>query len=170
MNESNYQQLLEASWRRKLSAAEEASLEAHLARHPEAQSDWETEASLTQLLTHLPDAPLSSNFTARVLQALDREASAKPRPWRWLVWLQRLAQHPLPKLAGATVFTVLTAFAIGQYQSFRHEKMADGLMRLSHLAATADPRVFEDFDAIQGLSQASTPADDALFAVLNQNP
>ena len=167
MNESDYQQLLETSWRRPLTPVEEACLQAHLAEHPETQAAWESDAGLNQLLGALPDAPLSSNFTARVLRAAEREAVVPPRPW--LDGFKQLGQRPAPKLAWAAVFVALATLALLQFESLRHARMADGLARLAHVTATTDPRTFEDFDAIRGLSQASAPSDDALFAVLNQN-
>ena len=50
-----------------------AGRRAHLAAHPEAQADWEAEAGLNDALGRLPDVAVSSNFTARVLQAVERE-------------------------------------------------------------------------------------------------
>ena len=128
---------------------------------------WESEAGLNQLLGHLPDVPLSSNFTSLVLQAVDREA-AKPRP-SFLGWLQHLAQRPLPKLAWALLLVALGVFGLFQREAARREQMADGLVKFSRATSVADPKLFEDFDAIRGLGQASTPSDDALFTVMNQS-
>src|SRR4051794_15470368 len=102
MNEFDYKSLREKSWRRKLTAAEEASLRAWLTEHPEAQADWELESSLTAALDKLPDAPVPSNFTARVMQALAREdAAAVRRPsTNRLRWFLRSL---LPKAAVAAV-------------------------------------------------------------------
>src|SRR5512140_3011737 len=89
----------ELSWRRKLSSDEAAELRAWLATHPEARDDCEAEAGLSEALDRLPNVPLASNFTARVLQAVEREAGA-PRPrahpdWQqpgwWMKWLPRTA-------------------------------------------------------------------------------
>src|SRR5262245_543785 len=84
--------LQEAGWRRKLTPAEEAELQAWLAKHPEAQADWKAEVGLNEGLRGLPDAPMPSNFTARVLQAVEREEAAAGRPaltwkstWNWLL-------------------------------------------------------------------------------------
>src|SRR5262245_19120401 len=71
MNDELYNELLEASWRRKLTAEEEAQLRAWLVAHPEAQADWDEEALLTQQLERLPNAPLASNFTAQVMGKLE---------------------------------------------------------------------------------------------------
>jgi len=51
-------------------AAEDAQLETYLASHPDERTFWDEELHLNQLLSQTPDAPVSSNFTARVLQAI----------------------------------------------------------------------------------------------------
>src|SRR5262245_52089399 len=79
MNESEYQALMEASWRRPLTDEEQARLDAWLRTHPAAHNEWEAEMALNRLLEQLPEAPVASNFTARVLQALDRESAALER-------------------------------------------------------------------------------------------
>src|SRR5687767_16025682 len=88
MNDELYNELLEASWQRKLTAEEQAELRAFLAAHPEAQADWEEEALLTQQLERLPAPPVASNFTAQVMQQLDLEVAregqasrAAATPW-----------------------------------------------------------------------------------------
>src|SRR3989304_6073907 len=102
-----YTRLREASWRRPLTAAEQAELHACLAAHPEAQADWDAEAGLNELLGRLPDAPVASNFTTRVLQAIEHDpaqsARSSVRDWRWRVWVPRLAAGVVALL----VFTVL---------------------------------------------------------------
>ena len=66
--------LRELVWRRKLTEAEHAGLRAQ----PETQADLELESRLTEALARLPDAPVPSNFTARVLQAVEREEVRGP--------------------------------------------------------------------------------------------
>ena len=59
MNEAEYQELLEASWRRDLTPAEMARLHAGLAEQPDLRAGWEDESGLNRLLDQLPDAPRS---------------------------------------------------------------------------------------------------------------
>src|ERR1700730_2335206 len=107
MNDSEYNELREASWQRRLTAAEEARVQGYLAAHLEAQADWEDDLALTRQLQGLPDAPLSSRFTSLVFQAVDRQALPEPRPiapesWRG-GWLNRFA----PRIALAVVALAL---------------------------------------------------------------
>src|SRR5580692_12925488 len=100
MNDQDYKQLREAGWRRKLTDHEAAELQKHLAAHPELREEWEADTGLNSLLEKLPEAPaVSSNFTALVMQAVEREAGARNREaatgwfgWRGLAgWLPKTA-------------------------------------------------------------------------------
>src|SRR5947208_6334307 len=98
-----YHRLRELSWRRVLTGAEEAKVLAWLAEQPEARSHWEVEAGLNEALARLADAPVPSNFTARVLQAVEREgAGVRRAPMPWLGWW-RAGLSWLPKTALAAV-------------------------------------------------------------------
>src|SRR5215510_827474 len=79
MNEFDYKTLLEKRWREKLTPAEEARVRTWLAQNPESKADWDLESQLSEALDKLPDVPVPSNFTARVLQAIERE-TAVPKP------------------------------------------------------------------------------------------
>src|SRR5216684_3618758 len=91
--------LCEVNWRRKLTGSEQAQLRSWLTEHPEAQADWDAETALSEALGRLPDAALASDFTVRVMQAIDREAGEAERSrnhartaWRWWVrWMPRAA-------------------------------------------------------------------------------
>ena len=166
MNEPRYHQLLEAAWRRKLTATEEAELRAWLAAHPEARADWEAEAALTERLGQMPDAPVSTNFTARVLQALEREAAAARRPaphWPW-VW-----RSLLPKAAFAALFLVVGGFTYRQTAAHHQrqlEQKALSVAAVSDVSALPDPATLEDFDAIRQMS-SKPAADPGLLAVFS---
>src|SRR5438067_2362092 len=103
-NDPGFRKWREISWRRKLTPAEEAELRAWLAVHPEARAEWEAEIALTNTLVRsLPDVPVASNFTARVLQAVDRETAARePRLPGWQPWKRWLPRVALGALAVAT--------------------------------------------------------------------
>src|SRR5438132_499646 len=98
MNDPLHHTWRQLSWRRKLTPAEEAELRRWLEANPSAQADWESEAALTDTLGRLPDVPVASNFTARVLQAVEREDSTARNPsqspsswWRRFRWAPRAA-------------------------------------------------------------------------------
>ena len=165
MNDSDDNELRETNWRRKLTPDEEALLQAHLAVHPEAQADWEEEVALSQHLHQLPDVPLSSNFTALVLQAVEADAANPARPAslvaRWHAW----ASGFLPRIASVGLLLVLGMAGLYQYRTFTRAQFAASLKEVRPVAALPAPELFQDFDAIEKL-QIPAVADEDLLAAL----
>ena len=165
MNEAEYQELLEASWRRNLSSAEMARLHAGLAEQPNLQAGWEDESGLNRLLDQLPDAPVPSNFTARVLQEAQRQAARPaPRPFLGNLW-RRLFPRPVAGMAWVAIMLCLGWLAVQQAQTSSERRRNSELANFFKAAAPSDPTVFEDFDVIRRLPQAE---DEELFAVLSK--
>jgi negative regulator of sigma E activity len=143
----------ESLWRGKLSAAERAALR--------AQPELELEARLTTALDKIPDARMPSNFTARVLQAVEREESRPARgrnfTWNWRALLPRVAVT-----AAVVFFAGLTLH--------QHELTAQrtALARNVALVAGAQPlpsvEALKNFDAIRRMGQPR--ADDELLTLL----
>lgn len=156
-----YQKLCEIGWRRPLTEAEQAELRAWLVTHPEAQAEVEADAALSVALEKLPDAPLPSNFTARVLQAIEREAVAKKRvspgeaPW-WRVWLPRFAVAFL--LVGG-------GFFVWQNHSLKQQELTSAARQVANTELFSDPGVLTDFEVIASLSPAESVADEGLLAM-----
>jgi len=159
-----YDRLRELSWRRELTSAEAAELQAWLAAHPEGREDWEAEAGLTEALGRLPDAPVASNFTARVLQAVERETAAKQRRrqrnWQFTGWLRWL-----PRTAVAML--VLGACLISYHRLYgpQYKELVQSVAAVSRVSSLPGAEILKDFDAIRVLNP--TPAaDEELLAVL----
>lgn len=168
MNESEYQSLLEASWRRPLTADELARMEAWVSQHPEAQAEWEAETRLNSLLARLPDAPVASNFTSQVLQALDREERTLARTPRVVERLRRWFGRPALRIAWSMLLVGALWFGYERHQNQVRREVASGMSVMANVAALSDPAVLQDFEAIQRLSQTSANADDELYSVLIQ--
>ena len=169
MNEVRIDELVRLSMRRELTPEERSRLEDYLAAHPEARNGWEEERALSRAVQSLPDVPVSSNFTSRVLQALDvdeaREGRSRQATGR--EWLRRL----MPRLAWATVAVLLSVVAFQQVQTSQQENFAkDVSFAAADLARLPNPEILlQDFDAIQELGQISTVSagsDDELLRVL----
>ena len=151
----HYERLREIGWRRPLTDAEQAELREWLAAHPEHHSEAEAEAALTQALANLPEAPMPSNFTSRVLQAVEQETHAETHtvqrasvPW-WRAFI--------PRIAVATLIVGITGFSYWRHQAAKQEELVDTAKNL----AIVDAAALEDFEAIRHLSQA----DDGLLAL-----
>jgi hypothetical protein len=168
MNDSEYRELVEASWRRSLTHEEQARLSGWVATHPDLQLDWETETALNQTLARLPDARLSSNFTARVMQAIDAEAIAASRERSIFAQLQAFFRARAPRIAWALLLVGLLGLGMYQHQKASRHELATGLTALVHVAALPDPKALQDWDAVQQLSQLPPREDEELFKVLSQ--
>ena len=162
MNDELYNELLEASWQRKLTADEEAQLRAWLAAHPEAQADWAEEALLTQQLERLPNAPLASNFTAQVMGKLEldlarEERERTRRPWStwWRV---------VPRYAAVAALAVLAGLGVLRHRE--HQAMVESVANVTPFASVLEPEIIKDFDAIRQLRYVPVVSDEELLAAL----
>jgi len=165
-DDSAYNRLRELNWRRRLTDAEAAELQKYLAAHPEAKQEWESETELTQLLEQLPEAPpVASNFTARVLQAVEREAAARPRATGWPAWLMSV-QRWLPKAAAACLTIGLGVFAYEQHETKARVMMAKNVAELTEIVSASNPELLEDFEPIRRLSDPEPKPDAELLALL----
>jgi len=153
MDNSNPEQM-ERLWRGKLSAAERADLR--------ARPELELEARLTEVLTRLPNVPAPSNFSARVMAAIDleeaRSARSRGGPWHWR-WL-------LPRLAVTAALLLLATWGLQQHQTRLHRaEMARSLSVVASAQVVPNVEALKNFDAIQRMSQSGR-ADTELLAAL----
>jgi hypothetical protein len=122
--------------------------------------DEPIQKELRKLLARLPDAPVASNFTARVMQAVELEESRRARRWNfnwnWHALLPRIAVT-----AAVVLFAGVT---------FHHYELAGQRAKLAKnvalVAETKMPSVeaLQNFDAIRRMSQPR--ADEELLALL----
>jgi len=151
-NESS--NLRESLWRRKPSDAERAKLH--------ARPELAAEARLTEALAKTTDVPVASNFTARVMDAIEREErlAARTRGWRWS-W-----RFLFPRVAVAAALLVFTGVSVQRYEanSSRHEMIRTVAMVTSDKSAPSVDAL-KDLEAIERMSQ-SAHADGELLAAL----
>ena len=153
-----YERLRELNWRRPLTDAEQVELRAYLAGHPEVKADWDAELELSALVNQLPNAPVPSNFTARVLQAVERKTRAEtptriPRAvgW-WRVFVPRIA-------------VVMAVAGLGWF-GYHRQQLAKREFVHTLAESLRSPETLQDFEVIRRLSPAPE-ADEELLA-LNQ--
>ena len=158
MNEAAYEKLKETAWQRNLTRAEQAELQSILAAHPESQADWVEESLLNRALGQLPDAPVSSNFTARVVQGIETEFRRTHRPRRrWMLWL--------PRFALATFALCVGFFSLYEYRLGVRRAMAQSVATVSNAAAVPRIEWLKNFETINRLNQVA-PVDEDLLAML----
>ena len=158
-------ELREYAWRRPLTAAEQARLDAWVAAHPEARADWEAEAALNAALARLPERPAPSNLTARVLAAIERDdfAGEAARKTIWFGWLGSWGWMPRTAVA-----VVVLAAGLLTYQHHQREVARVRAVRTLAAAANVTPlpsaEVLENLDAIRRLN-LTPAADEELLAL-----
>lgn len=159
----DYQRWCELSWRRPLTAREQAELRAWLSAHPEAQADAETERALSQALARLPDAPVPSNFTARLWQTIERDEATKVRTaaprrtWGWRVLVPRFTVAMVVVGSGLLVYR--------HHESVQQVEFAKSFLAEAGATSLADPKVIADFEVICQLSPP-TVADEELIKLM----
>ena len=116
---------------------------------------------LRELLSQLPDAPVPSNFTARVLQAVELEESRPSRKWNFNWWNWRV----LPRVAMTAAVIIFAGLTFHRHEIYNQRT---ALARNVAFVATAQPLpsvdALKNFDAIQRMSQPR--ADEELLALL----
>ncbi len=143
----------EALWRR-LSAAERTELRTR----PELQ----LEARLTEVLAKIPEASVPSNFSARVLAAIELEEAqaARSRDWalNWrLLW---------PRVAVAAAILIFAGISLQRYEtSFRQRALARAIASVATAQPLPSTEALENLDVIQRMSQPAR-ADGELLAAL----
>jgi anti-sigma factor RsiW len=154
--------LREANWRRPLTQAEEAQLKAWLEAHPEARPDCEIEKQLGHALQQLPDAPVPSNFTALVLQAVERESNRPNRiPVQGQTWWKRWRWAAAQTALGAALM-LSGLFAYQRVQSHRRAaEFAESVAAISSISSLPSPEILQDFDAIAVLNVPGRLVKDA---------
>jgi anti-sigma factor RsiW len=159
MNQSEFDNLLQTATERDLTDGEWARLERWLAANPADQAEWE---ALAHLLATLPDTPVATNFTARVLDEVRRAETAHPALGQ--AWWQRLLApqfRPVQIAAAATLAMVIGGVG---YQSHLNQSRAEMAAAVASIAEFP-PGFLADFEAIGAVAQADA-IDEELWAAL----
>lgn len=162
MNHGDFIQLLETGSRRALTEREQQRLDDWLEAHPEDRPTWAEAVALRNLLDSLPDAPVSPQFTARVLAEAERQAPHASSwgllwaaPWRSLLWGWR----------GAAAGVAVLAFAVGlswHHQARSRALLADSVAAMSVLAELPDLEALAEFELVYHLPTGPLPDEQEL--------
>jgi hypothetical protein len=113
---------------------------------------------LRELLSRLPDAPVSSNFTARVLQAIEAEEIRRSRwhlmGWNWRIFFPRATVTAAA--AGIVAVALYQHDISAQRQRLGHDVYVVASQPMPSLEA------LKNFDAIQRMGQSARPDDELL--------
>ena len=161
MDNADYQKLREAGWRRPLSAAEKERLRRALASKPGLQAHWDEEVALNRLLGRTPMPRVSSNFTARVMQAA---RTSPPKPVAWserLAPFQWLSRNCLPRVALGFAMLCCGVISFREYQAVHRARMVHELASVGGVPM----EWLKNFDTINRLNKVSVADDDLLAAL-----
>jgi hypothetical protein len=115
---------------------------------------------LRGLLSRLPDAPVASNFTARVMQAVSLEESRHARKWNfifnWRVFL--------PRVTVAMAAILFAGLTLEHYEVGARRAQVAQSVALVAGAPMPDVDALKNFDAIRRMSQPAH-ADEELLAL-----
>lgn len=167
MKRERAEQILATAARRPLCAEETREWQAWLAScPPEERPRWEEEMRLNQLLAGLMQTPAPSNFTARVLHALDRAEAARPaglEPKSLNLWGRLLR----PWALGAAALA-LAAVVLHLQQQARAREQVVHSAEVIVATATEVPtlQMLRDFEAIYALPAEPPPSVAELEAAL----
>jgi anti-sigma factor RsiW len=143
----------EALWRRKLSGVEREALR--------TQPELELEARLTAALARIPDAPVPSNFTARVLAEVERAEMQPARPQIWALNWRAL----WPRVAVVAAVLIFAGVSLQRHETRTQRTALAKNLALAVCAPSPGVDALENLDAIQRLSQPAR-ADGELLAAL----
>ncbi len=152
--ENNPSNLSEALWRRKLAGAERERLR--------AAPDLELEARLTETLAHLANAGMPSNFTPRVLAAVELEEAMRARSTGWtLNWRQLW-----PRVAVAAAILICAGISLQRHETTaRRVTLAQNLARVAAARPLPSADALENLDVIRRLSPPARADTDLLAAL-----
>jgi hypothetical protein len=118
---------------------------------------------LRKLVSRLPDVPVSSNFTARVMQAVEREEAALSRKWNLFAWNWHAL---LPRAVVAAAVLGFAGFAFHQHEiASRRTALIKSVALIAQAQPPPSVEVLKNFDAIQRMGQP-VHADNELLALL----
>ncbi len=158
MKHEEFQELMELARRQPLTPDERARLDRFLEATPLARTDWAEDMALTRLMDRLPDAPLASNFSSLVMQAISLEERRverenKPMSLHWWThsWFARLG-----------LASCVALVAVGGW--YRHQlgeraDLAESVATISEVAAIPSVEVLKDFEMIQLFGKVPPVAD-----------
>jgi hypothetical protein len=164
MQDAEFKNLREMSWRRALTPTERERLRELLAARPDWRASWDEEASLNALLRRMPTVAVSTNFTARAVEAARR--LPPKRAWQdWLEFPNWLPTGWAPRLALGCAMVCCGMISSHEYESFCRAQEAQRVIGASRLAVLPSIDWLENFDTINRMNKVKV-ADDDLLTVL----
>ena len=165
MHPPDLNKLADAIRQDKLTPDQEAQLQRYLVTHPDERGEWEEELALNQLLGRIPDAPVSSNFTSRVLQSI-RQSAPPDRVTAPALWRNLLVRGWQAKVAAGLALVCVGVFTYHEQELATQRDLARHLAKIAKETPTPPLELLQNFDAIERLNQVPVTVDRELVAAL----
>ncbi len=165
MNNATFEELLALRHKRPLTPDEQARLQAWLVRHPADRARWTEESALSAALHRLPDAPVPSNFMARVWQ--DIEAVERRGQGSRSGWLSRFRWPSLAQQFALATLMLAAVMVIQNRRAHSPARLAQSIEQVTTLTTLPSIEMLKDFEVISRLNQSSADLD--LLAALDRD-
>jgi anti-sigma factor RsiW len=160
------QTLRETAWRRPLTTAEQIQLDAWLAAHPADRAEWELDAALNAALNRIPEQPVATNFTARVLAAIEQEdltAAETRKNSSRLGWLRSLGW--VPRAAAVATLLLVSGLTWRHFDNHRQAQAMERFVAATEATPLPPPEAFQEFETILHI-MPSGAADVSLLTLM----
>jgi anti-sigma factor RsiW len=158
MKHDDFQELMDLARRRPLTPSERSRLDRFMEADPQAWPDREEDMALVGLMARLPDAPLASNFSARVMEAIgleERRVKRENNPLSLHWW----AHSWWARLGVASCAVLIAVGAWYQHQLTERADRAESVATISEAAAILSVEILKDSDIIQLFGKVPPVAD-----------
>ena len=170
---SEYEDLLSIRWIRDLNGRERDRLARLVSADPKWKARWEEDMAVLAAVRHLPDVPVSSNFTSRVVAALpcapDESGPALLLPPK-RSWFRRLSWAPKWGVGFGLASLLALAVFYGEYQRAKSMRLVESLTVIteSKTAPTMEESKHSEF--IQELAPVPLEVDWELILASDSMP
>lgn len=172
MNKDELEKLKELALKGRLDkASKERLLQCSIEQNsPEELAKLEEEIALGELLRKLPSVPVSSNFTHRVMSAIEKEEfEPAPQP---LAFFDLFLHYLVRKLVPVSLLIGLLGIGYFSYNESKNAKIASSMTELDRVAMLGEKydglsmEIFRDFDVIQNMNNYNSFVDTELLSAL----
>ena len=170
---SEYEDLLSTRWIRELNGRERDRLARFLSADPKRKARWEEDMAVLEAVRHLPDVPVASNFTSRVLAALpcapDESVPDLLSPSK-RSWFPRLDWAPKWGLGFGFAAILALAVFYGEYRRAKSMRLVESLTVITESKTAPTMEESQHFEFIQELAPVPLEVDWELILASDSLP
>ena len=170
---SEYEDLLSIRWIRELNGWEQGRLARLMSADPKWKARWEEDMAVLAAVRRLPDVPVASNFTSRVVAALpcapDESGPALLLPPK-RSWFRRLSWAPKWGLGFGFAAMLALAVFYGEYKRAKSMRLVESLTVITESETAPTMEESKHFEFIQELAPVPLEVDWELIVASDSIP